>query len=390
MELKSVKEAKVAGKRVLVRCGFDPPLDEAGDITDDQRLKECLPTIEYLVEQQAKLILCSHNGRPKGRLVQKLSMDKVGRRLQQLLGRPVQKLNDCVGPVVEQAVNQMKSGDIILLENLRFHKEEGENEPQFAKQLAGLAEAYVNEAFANAHRDHASMTGVPRHLPAYAGFRLEKEVEVLSELMGQPVHPLVAVIGGAKISDKIKVIKKFLETADHVLIGGALANTILKAKGISIGKSVVEEEMMLVAKELPLTDTRLHLPVDVVVAREMSGGVPTEKKAVGSVADDEYILDIGPDTVKLFEMVIGQARTVVWGGPMGYFEIEAFAQGSFSIAKAICRSGAKSIAGGGDTLKVLDQAHCRREISFVSTGGGAMLEFLEGRMLPGIQPLLKH
>lgn len=387
--VRSIKEADVHGKRVLVRCGFDVPMDDQGQISNDDRIKECLPTLEYLLQQQAKLIICSHNGRPKGQVVKKLSMDSTADRLGTLLKHPVTKVNDCIGQPVEQAVAEMKAGEIVLLENLRFHKEEENNDPAFARQLAGLGEWYVNEAFANCHREHASMVGVTHYIPAYAGFRLQKEIETLSGVLQQPARPLVAVIGGAKISDKIKVIRKFLEIADHVLIGGALANTILKAKGMAIGKSLVENEMMGVAKELPLTSTQLHVPVDVVTAPVISKGVPTQIKAVGGVTDNEYILDIGPDTVKLYSMIIQRARMIVWGGPMGYFEIKAFAEGTTKIAESICASGATSIVGGGDTVDALDQAGCKDKVSFISTGGGAMLEFLEGNMLPGIKPLIK-
>jgi len=390
MELKSVKEADVKNKRILVRCGFDVPFNENGEIVEDARIHECKQTFQYLIKNQAKLILCSHNGRPKGKVVPRLSMDKIKRCLEKHLNQRVIKLNDCIGPAVEKEVFKMKSGEIILLENLRFHIEEEENESDFTKQLAGLAEVYVNEAFANCHRDHASMTGVPEYLPAYAGFRLQKEVETLAKIMEQPERPFVAVIGGAKISDKIQVIKKFIATADHVLLGGALANTILKAQGLSVGKSLVEEDMMKVANYLPLTDTHLHVPVDVITASEIAEGASTESKAVGNVGDGEYILDIGPDTINLYEMIIKKARTVVWGGPMGYFEIEAFTKGSYEIAKAICRSEAVSIVGGGDTIEALDQAGCLGKISFVSTGGGAMLKFLEQGTLVALKPLIKN
>jgi len=387
--IRSIQDAKISEKRVLIRCGFDAPLDEQGQVANDDRLRECLPTLTYLLKERAKVIICSHNGRPKGKRVEKLSMETTARRLGQLLERPVKNLDDCLGVSVTQAVFTMKPGDLILLENLRFHPEEEINDHNFSKELASLGEVYVNEAFANCHRQHASMVGVTQFLPAYAGFRLQKEIETLSEVLMSPMRPFVAVIGGAKISDKIKVINKLLETADHVLIGGALANTILKAKGMTIGKSLVEDAMMGVAKELPLTSTQFHVPVDVITAHEISKNVPTQIKAVGNVTDDEYILDIGPDTLNLYGMIIQKAKMVVWGGPMGYFEIESFAQGTNLLAKIICASGATSIVGGGDTIEALEVAGCKNKISFVSTGGGAMLEFLEGKILPGIKPLLK-
>ncbi len=389
MKMNSVQEVNVFEKKVLLRAGFDVTMDEQGGIINDQRIKECLPTLEYLLQQKAKVIICSHNGRPKGRKVEKLSMASTAKRLSELLKRPVKKLDDCVGEEVTRAVLSMSAGDVILLENLRFHAEEERNDDTFAKALANLADIYVNEAFANCHREHASMVGVTKYLPAYAGFRLQKEIETLSEVLQHPARPLVAIIGGAKISDKIKVIKKMTEIADHVLIGGALANTILKAKGMAIGKSLVEDKMMDMARELSLTSTHLHVPVDVVTALTISESAATSTRAVGSVADDEYILDIGPDTLKLFDMIIRQAKMVVWGGPMGYFEIKSFAEGTRHIARTICQSGAISVVGGGDTIDALNQTGCQDKISFVSTGGGAMLEFLEGKLLPGIKPLIK-
>lgn len=389
MKLRSITTADVRGKRVLVRCGFDVPFDDNGEITDDDRIQECLPTIKHLIEQGAKVILCGHNGRPKGQVVLKLSMAKVAERLTKLLKQEVKYLNDCIGPEVTAAVTALQPGQVLLLENLRFHGAEETNGPAFAKQLADLGELYVNEAFSNIHRDHASMTGIPKLLPSYAGFRLQKEVETLANVMKHPAHPFVAVIGGAKISDKIQVIKQLLKVADHVLLGGALANNILKAQGLSVGKSLVEEKMMHVAKELTLVDTHLHVPVDVITARKIAADVLTEQKAVGSVADDEYILDIGPDTIKLFEMIIKEAKTIVWGGPMGYFELKPFAQGTFEVAKLIGQSEATSVAGGGDTVEALEQSGFKKKISFISTGGGAMLKFLEGAPLPALALLME-
>ncbi|MBU0597394.1 phosphoglycerate kinase [Patescibacteria group bacterium] len=389
MKLRSVKEAEVNNKRVFVRCGFDVPFDKAGHITDDKRVRECVMTLKYLLEQKAKLILCGHNGRPKGKVVPRLSMDNVDKCLASLLNRPVKKLNNCVGPEVEKAVNNMEPGDIVLLENLRFNPGEVENNPGFVGQLASLADIYVNEAFANSHRDHASMTGVPKLLPAFAGFRLALEVVTISNVMENPNRPLAAIIGGAKISDKLNVIKTFLNFADHVLIGGALANTILKAKGLSVGRSLVEDKMVEIAKGLALTDNRFHVPVDVVTADSMTEQAETRYKAVGKVSDDEYILDIGPDTIKLFGMIINNAKTIIWGGPMGYFELKSFSQGTISIARLVAQSNAKSIAGGGDTIEAINQSGYKHGISFLSTGGGAMLEFIEKKTLPAIEPLIK-
>lgn len=389
MDLKIIQEAEVENKKVLIRCGFDVPFDDDGEIVNDERIKECIPSIKYLVENKARVIICAHNGRPKGKIIPKLSMEKVGKRLEKLLKLPVKMVNDCIGSDVEEMVEKLLPGEILLLENLRFHIEEKENNPAFAKELASLAEIYVNDAFANSHREHASMIGVVEYLPAYAGFRLQKEIEVLSGVLDKPEKPLVAVIGGAKISDKIKVIKRFLEIADHVLIGGALANTILKAKGISIGRSIVEDEMIDFAKELLLTDTNFHLPVDVIVASRIDKDAVTEIKAAGNVDEHEYILDIGPDTIKLYENILERAKTIVWGGPMGYFELKSFAEGTIKIAKAISNSNAISVVGGGDTMEALDRAGVRKKINFISTGGGAMLKFLERSTLPALKILLK-
>jgi len=389
MELNNINEVEVKGKRVLIRCGFDVPFDEEGNIVEDERILQCIPTIKYLAEKGAKCILCSHNGRPKGKIIPKLSMDKVAEKLQELMEIKVRKAQDCIGSSLEETVSEMQPGDILLLENLRFNPGEEKNDPEFVKQLASLADVYVNEAFANSHRRHASMVGVTKILPSYAGFRLIEEINTLSGVFDNPGRPLVAVVGGVKISDKIKVIQRFIDTADHVLIGGALANTILKAKGVSIGKSIIEEEMMDVAKSLPLTDTRLHVPVDVLVAKKIDKDAKVTKKAAGNVEDDEYILDIGPDTIKLYEMIIKQANDVVWGGPMGFFEIKTFSKGSVSVAKAICKNVPHSIVGGGDTMEVISMAKCGKQISFVSTGGGAMLEFLGTNTLPAIESLIK-
>jgi len=389
LKLKSLKEADVANKHVIVRCGFDVPFDESGEIINSDRIVECLSTLQYLVDQNAKVIIMSHNGRPKGKIIPKLSMDKVGQKLSELLNRKIIKLDDCLGQDIRERVSQMKEGEIVLLENLRFHAEEKQNNDLFAKELAMLGEIYVNEAFANSHREHASMVGVPRFLPSFAGFRLIKEIETLSGVMDDPARPLVAVIGGAKISDKIKVIKKFLKVADHVIVGGALANTILKAKGISIGKSIVEDEMISFAKELLLTDTNFHIPVDVVVASRIDKDAPTQMKAAGKVDDHEYILDIGPDTVKLYNTILEKAATIIWGGPMGYFEIKSFAKGTMDIAKKIASLDSLSIVGGGDTMEAVEQAGVKEKINFISTGGGAMLKFLETGSLPAIEPLIK-
>ncbi|MFA5135384.1 MAG: phosphoglycerate kinase [Patescibacteria group bacterium] len=390
MKLKTVKEMALTGKRTLVRCEFNVPLDDSGAITDDKRITVCMPTIQYLVNQGAKVILCAHLGRPKGKVIAGLKLDPVGVRISELLGKPVRKLDDCIGKDVRSAVEKMKNGDVVLLENLRFHEEEKKGDRAFAKELASVADVYVNEAFGASHRADASMLGVTEFLPSAAGFRLQEEFDTLTHVIADPVRPFVAIVGGAKISDKIKVIKKFLEVADHVLIGGALANNLLKAKGLAIGKSIFEAEMMDVAKELALVDTHFHIPVDVVTAKEIASGVQTVTKAAGSVQDDEYILDIGPDTIDMYGKIIAKANTIVWGGPMGYFEIEEFARGTREIARRVCASAGTSIVGGGDSLDALQRSGCAGQVSFASTGGGAMLKLLEGELLPALKPLIKE
>ncbi|PIS41685.1 MAG: phosphoglycerate kinase, partial [Candidatus Kerfeldbacteria bacterium CG08_land_8_20_14_0_20_42_7] len=307
MKLRTLDQADVDGKRVFVRCGFDVPFTADGKIADDERIRECLETLRFLIDKGAHVIIASHNGRPKGKVIESLSMKLIGPHLSELLDEEVTTLSDCIGPEVKRVIAESKPREVILLENLRFHKEEKENDPEFAKELASLADVYVDEAFANLHRDHASMTGVAKLLPAYAGFRIQKEVDALSGITDNPVHPFVAIIGGAKISDKLLVIKRMLEIGDYVLLGGALANTMLKAQGMSVGKSLVEDKMMHIAHELTLTDNRLRVPVDVVTAKQIEAGVPTKKKAVANVQNDEYILDIGPDTINLYEMILREA-----------------------------------------------------------------------------------
>ena len=389
MKLRTLDQADVKDKRVLVRCGFDVPFTDDGKIEDDERIRECIQTLRFLMGKGAKVIIASHNGRPKGRVVEKLSMNLISAHLSELLDENVVTLTDCIGPAVKNAIDQSNPTDVILLENLRFHAEEEANDPEFAKELASLADVYVNEAFANLHRDHASMTGVPKLLPAYAGFRVQKEVDMLSQITDNPVHPFVAIIGGAKISDKIQVIKRMLEIGDYVLLGGALANTMLKAQGVSVGKSLVEDEMMHIVNDLTLTDNRLRVPVDVVTAKEIKSGVQTHKKAVANVFDDEYILDIGADTINLYEMILRQAKTIVWGGPMGYFEVKPFDHGTCEIARIIGQCDARSVAGGGDTLDALAKSGYKDKLTFTSTGGGAMLTFLEGNNMPALE-LLKQ
>ncbi|MFA5070239.1 MAG: phosphoglycerate kinase [Patescibacteria group bacterium] len=388
MRLKTLKNVNLKGKKVLLRAGFDVPLDKKGIITDEARIRESLPTIKYLIKSGAKVIIISHNGRPDGKFVKKLAMDAVAKRLSRLLKRRVNKLNDCVGQKVLAFVSKMKAGQVVLLENLRFHKEEEKNDPGFAKKLAGLGDLYVNDAFANCHRQHASVVAITRYLPSYAGFLVEKEVVALSEILMNPRHPFVAIVGGAKTSDKLRTIINLFKKTDALLIGGAIANTILKAQGLQVGRSLVEPGMISKVKKLNLTDVRLKIPVDVIVSKRISPASKAWSRPAGKVKKDEIILDIGEDTIKLYKAIIKKARQIVWAGPMGYFEILKFAAGSFEIAKTLAQSRAKTLVGGGDTLHVLDKLGLKNKIGFVSTGGGAMLKFLEGDMLPAIKPLI--
>ncbi len=388
MNKKTVRDIDVAGKRVLVRADFNVPLDEAGEITDDRRVEAALPTIRYLREQGARVILCSHLGRPKGKVVEGLRLAPVAKRLSELLAVKVVKTDDCIGNDVEQAVKAMKPGDVVLLENLRFHAEEEKNAPDFARQLAALADVYVNDAFGTAHRAHASTEGVTHYLPAVAGFLLEKEINFLGKALADPEHPFVAILGGAKVSDKIGVIENLLPKVDHLIVGGGMANTFFVAQGHEVGKSLLEEDKVDLAKGLlARAGDKLSLPVDVVVADEFSAGAWHKTVPVDEVPADWRILDIGPESVEQFAKILKDARTVVWNGPMGVFEFPAFATGTVAIAKALAGTAATTIIGGGDSAAAVEQAGLADQMTHISTGGGASLEFLEGKVLPGVAAL---
>ena len=387
MNKKTIRDVNVRGKRVLVRVDFNVPLKE-GTITDDTRIRAALPTINYLLEKGAALILCSHLGRPKGKVVPELKMDPVAARLSELLGRPVQKMDACTGTEVEKAAEEMQPGDVILLENTRFNPEEKENDPGFAKQVAGLADIFVNDAFGAAHRAHATTVGVADYLPAVAGFLMEKELEFLGKATSDPEHPYVAILGGAKISDKIGVIESLLSKCDRLLIGGGMANTFFKAMGFEIGDSLVEEEAVPTAKTLlEKAGSQLVLPVDAVVADAYDNEAKTKVVAPNEVTPGWRILDIGPKTVQTFESALGGAKTVVWNGPMGVFEMPNFAKGTFAVAETLAKLDATTIIGGGDSAAAIKQAGLTDKMSHVSTGGGASLEFLEGKTLPGVAAL---
>lgn len=385
MNKKTIRDINVQGKKVLVRVDYNVPISE-GRITDDRRIRATVPTIQYLLDHGAAVILMSHLGRPKGKPSPEFRLDPVAQRLSEILGMPVKKLDDCIGPEVERAVKEMKPGEVILLENLRFHPEEETNDPEFARQLASLADIYVNDAFATAHRAHASTEGVAHYLPAVAGFLMEKEIRYLSLLLSNPERPFVALLGGAKISDKIGVIENLLPKVDLLLIGGGMANTFFKALGYKVGDSLVEDETLGVAKELVQKGgNKLILPVDLVIAERVALDAPVKIVKPGEVPEGWRILDIGPETVELFKGKLRQARTVFWNGPLGVFEVEPFSKGTFAIAQALAElEGVTTVVGGGDSAAAVEAAGVAEKITHVSTGGGASLEFLEGKELPGV------
>jgi phosphoglycerate kinase len=389
MNKKTIRDIEVKGKRVLVRVDFNVPLSE-GTVTDDTRIRAALPSIQYLLDRQATLILCSHLGRPKGKAVDDLRMDPVARRLSELLDRPVIKLDECVGPEVEAAVLAAKPGDVILLENTRFHPEETQNDPAFAAKLAALADLYVNDAFGTAHRAHASTEGVAQYLPAVAGFLMEKELEFLGSALASPERPFVAILGGAKISDKIGVIENLLGQVDALLIGGGMANTFLKADGYDVAESLVEDGSLDTARGLlARAGTKLVLPVDVTVADRFDADAFSQVVTVSGVPPRWRILDIGPRTLELFQERLAGARTVVWNGPMGVFEFPKFAMGTEAVARMLAAlPDATTIIGGGDSAAAIERTGLAGRMSHISTGGGASLEFLEGKTLPGVAALL--
>jgi len=393
MNLKTIRDISLKDKRVLVRVDFNVPLDEQGHVTDDTRIRATLPTIRYILEQGAKVILMSHLGRPKGKVVEKLRMNDIARRLGELLGKEVRKADDCVGPEAEQTVSQLKPGEVLLLENLRFHPEEEANDREFARKLASLGDIYVNDAFGTAHRAHASTAGIAEFLPGYAGFLMEKEVKALGGILTDPERPFIAVLGGAKVADKIGVLKNLVEKVNGFLLGGGMANTFLRAEGYSLGDSLVDEEHIEFAKEFLDSVRRrgieVELPVDLVIAQD-GDEAATKVVSPREVPDGWRALDIGPKTVERFTRIIVNARTVFWNGPLGLFEKDAFARGSEAIARALTRPGVVSVVGGGDSLAVLEKIGLADKVTHASTGGGASLEFLEGRELPGVAVLEKE
>ncbi len=389
MRKKTVRDVDVAGQRVFVRVDFNVPLDQ-GRITDDHRITASLPTITYLCEHGAMVVLASHLGRPKG-VDDALRMDPIARRLGELLHRPVRKLNDCVGPSVASALQEMRPGDIVLLENLRFHPGEEANDPAFARALAAPVQLFVNDAFGTAHRAHASTVGVPSLVPAVAGFLMERELTYLGKVLEAPTRPLVVILGGKKVDDKIGVIRNLLRLAQTMLIGGGMCYTFLRAAGARIGGSLCDEERLGLAREL-MADSdrrgvRLMLPLDVVAAQGLAADAPVRVVDARAIPDGWIGLDIGPRTEAAFGAPIAAAGTILWNGPMGVFELPPFAGGTRAIARAVAESCAESIVGGGDTASAVEQFGFAAQITHVSTGGGATLEFMEGKVLPGVAAL---
>jgi len=386
----TIRDVDVAGKRVLVRVDFNVPM-EAGRIVDDSRIRAAIPTIKDLVERSARVILMTHLGRPDGQVDEAYRTSPLAERLSQLMERPVRHLDDSIGPTVEAAVRAMQDGEIVMLENVRFHPGETKNDPAFAKQLAALGDLYVDDAFGAAHRAHASTVGIARYLPAVAGLLMEREITTLGRIMVDPPHPLVAIIGGSKISTKIGVVRSLLQRVDRLCIGGAMACTFFKAKGLEMGRSLVEDDQLNVARSLltspaPGSGT-LVLPLDAVIAAEARPGVKVETVAIDAVPHDMKVLDVGPMTVERFLQTSDGAHAIVWNGPLGVYEVPPFDRGTDALAEGLAGSDAETIIGGGDLVAALQKQHLADRMSFVSTGGGATLEFLEGKILPGIAVL---
>ena len=394
MNKKTIRDIDVAGKRVLVRVDFNVPLNAERQITDDTRIKAALPTLTYLLDHGAALILMSHLGRPDGQAVEKLRLTPVALRLSQLLDRPVQTATDSIGPEVEAQAKALQPGQVLLLENLRFHKEEEKNNAEFARRLASLGDLYVNDAFGTAHRAHASTEGVTKTLPGVAGFLMEKELNFLGSALENPQRPLVAIIGGAKVSDKIAVLERLISLSDSILIGGGMANTFLKAQGYEIGDSLFEESKLDVARDLiaqaEKKGSQFLLPSDVAIADRFAADATSKIVASNAVPQGWRILDIGPAAIEDFRRVLAEAKTIVWNGTLGVAEFPAFAKGTDAIINILAertQAGALTIIGGGDSAAAVEQAGAAAKMTHVSTGGGASLEFLEGRTLPGVAAL---
>jgi len=392
MNKKTVRDIEVTGKRVLVRVDFNVPLDEkTGVISDDSRIRATLPTIKYLIERKAKVILISHLGRPGGKVVNKLRLTVVAQRLSQILGQQVGVATDCIGPEVEKSVESLKNGDVMLLENLRFHSDEERGSAPFAQALARLGDLFVNDAFGTSHRAHASISGIAKYLPSVAGLLLEKEVDTLSSILGNPARPFAALLGGAKVSDKIGMLENIRTKVDSFIIGGGMAATFLKAKALAVGLSSVEDELDFATKLM--NDTvqnrgRLLLPIDVIVAEEASIQTEARIVSVGNIPKHSKIVDIGPQTIKNYCAELQRCKTVFWNGPMGIYETPQFAEGTKAMANCLANLDGTTIIGGGSTAEVVTEMQLADKMSFVSTGGGASLKFLSGATLPGVEALL--
>lgn len=385
-----MKDIDVKGQRVFVRVDFNVPMAD-GAITDETRIRAAIPTIEYLVEQGAKVILASHLGRPKGEVKEDMRLTAVGIRLAELMGKPVTKLDEFIGQAVEEAVANMQDGDILLLENVRFHAGEEKNDPTLAQQFAQLADIYVNDAFGAAHRAHASTEGIAKHIPAVSGFLMQKELDVLGKALSNPEHPFTAIIGGAKVKDKIGVIESLLEKVDHLIIGGGLSFTFIKAQGHDIGKSLLEEDKIELAKSFiekaKAKGVQLHMPVDAVVANEFSQDAETQIVDVDAIPADWMGLDIGPKTAANYAEVIKNSKLIIWNGPMGVFEMDKFANGTKTVADAMATTAGYTVIGGGDSAAAVEKFEVADKMDHISTGGGASLELMEGKELPGIVAL---
>ena len=389
---RTIDQVDLSGKRVLIRCDFNIPLDDSLQITDDSRLRAALPTINHVADEGASVILCSHLGRPNGEPIPELSLAPVAKRLRRLLGKDVIFAPDCVGPKVKNLVSQLKPGDVLLLENLRFHPEEEQNDETFAAELASLGDVYINEAFGTAHRTHASIVGITRFMKvSAAGYLMRREVEYLEGAVENPTRPFVAILGGAKVSGKIGVIENLGKKVDKVIIGGGMAFTFIKAMGLEIGRSLVEDDMLEFAKRIQehaiSRGVKFYLPVDCVVAASLDPGAETKILPVQEIPEGWYGLDIGPASVKLFGEVVQNAKTILWNGPMGMFERDAFSRGTFAMVHAVANAYALTIVGGGETALAVHRAGESDSMSFISTGGGAALQLLEGNDMPGLAAL---
>ncbi len=393
--MRNIRDLDIREKKVLIRVDFNVPMDDQGNITDDIRIRGVLPTINHALDEQAKIIICSHMGRPKGQRQDKLSLAPVAKRLSRLISKEVKIAPDCIGDEVKKMVEAMQPGDVLILENLRFHSEEQQNDREFSKQLAGLAEIYINDAFAVAHRAHASVVGVVEFFDqCAAGFLLQKEMDYFNRSVSEPRRPLVAVVGGAKVSSKLGALRNMLDRVDKMIVGGAMANTFLKSMGYEVGKSKVEDDLLETATELLIKSknqgVKLYLPVDCIVADRFDPEAETKRTTIQEVPGDWMILDIGPATTLLFSEALEDAKTIIWNGPMGAFEMDAFSRGTMAMVERIASSHALTIVGGGDTDVAVHKAGESNNISYISTGGGAFLMLMEGKTLPGVEALEKH